>query len=115
MICFAPARADDCQSHLSGRIVLILTTLAALPTPTRAAIPGIEFAALKMLVEAEADLRREGVTPWRAALNAEVLEMLRHSPLAEALGRQRMFFTVEEAVAASQERMPGVGSTGRQR
>jgi high affinity sulfate transporter 1 len=68
------------------------------------AIPGFEFTALKMLVEAEAQLREKGVELWLAALNPEALEMVRRTPLAERLGRARMFFTVENGVAAFEER-----------
>jgi MFS superfamily sulfate permease-like transporter len=64
------------------------------------AIPGIEYTALRMLVEGEEKLREEGVEFWLAALNPEALEMVRRTPLAERLGRERMFFTVEDAVAA---------------
>jgi MFS superfamily sulfate permease-like transporter len=60
-------------------------------------IPDLEFTALKMLREAEAKLREEGVELWLAALSAEALELVRASPLGEVLGRERMFFTVERA------------------
>jgi high affinity sulfate transporter 1 len=63
-------------------------------------VPGIEFTALRMLVEAEEKWRERGVEIWLAALNPEVLELVRKTPLAERLGRERMFFTVEDAVAA---------------
>ena len=32
------------------------------------------------------------------ALNSEVMTVVRHSGLAERLGRERMFFTLEQAV-----------------
>lgn len=64
------------------------------------AVPGIEFTALRMLVEAEEKWRARGVEIWLAALNPEVLDLVRRSPLAERLGRERMFFTVEDAAAA---------------
>jgi anti-anti-sigma regulatory factor len=69
-------------------------------------VPGIEFTALRMLVEAEEKWRAEGVEIWLAALNPEVLELVRKTPLAERLGRERMFFTVEDAVAAYEARRP---------
>ena len=37
---------------------------------------------------------------WLAALNPEALELVRRTELAERLGRERMYFTVEDAVAA---------------
>jgi MFS superfamily sulfate permease-like transporter len=68
------------------------------------AIPGFEFTALKMLVEAEERLRGQGIDLWLAALNPEALEVVRRTPLAERLGHTRMFFTVEDAVSAFQRR-----------
>ena len=50
--------------------------------------------------------RAEGVEIWLAALNPEVLDLVRKTPLAERLGRSRMFFTVEDAVAAFEARDP---------
>ena len=63
-------------------------------------IPGLEFTALRMLVEAEERLRGRGVELWLAAINPEALEVMRQTPLAERLGRERMFFTVEAALDA---------------
>jgi high affinity sulfate transporter 1 len=67
-------------------------------------IPGFEFTALKMLGDAEAKLRDEGVELWLAALTTESLARVRGLPLGEILGRERMFFTVERAVDAYLER-----------
>jgi hypothetical protein len=60
-----------------------------------------------MLGEAEAKLREEGVSLWLAALSPEALRMVQASPLGELLGRERMLFTVEQAVQR-------FTSTGRQ-
>ena len=68
------------------------------------AIPGFEFTALKMLVDAEAQLRGEGVELWLVALNPEALEMVQRTPLGRTLGRERMFFNLESAVDAWQAR-----------
>jgi high affinity sulfate transporter 1 len=68
------------------------------------AIPGLEYTALKMLIEGEEKQREQGRELWLAALNPEVLELVRRTPLAERLGRERMFFTVEQAVAAFEAR-----------
>lgn len=68
------------------------------------AIPGFEYTALKMLVEGEEKQREQGREFWLAALNPEALELVRRTPLAERLGRERMFFTVEQAVAAFEAR-----------
>ena len=67
-------------------------------------IPGFEFTALKMLIDGEEKMRDQGVTLWLAALNPEALDMVRRTPLADMLGRERMFFTVEDAVNAYQKR-----------
>jgi anti-anti-sigma factor len=72
------------------------------------AVPGIEFTALRMLVEAEEKWRERGIEFWLAALNPEVLDLVRRTPLAERLGRERMFFTVEDAVAAFEARRPAI-------
>jgi len=64
------------------------------------AIPGFEFTALNMLVNAEEQLRRDGVDLWLVSLNPEALEMIRRTPLAERLGSNRMRFNLEETVDA---------------
>ena len=58
----------------------------------------IEYTALKMLIEAEETLRRQGVTLWMASLTPEVLKVVQQSPLGRTLGRDRMFFNVQAAV-----------------
>jgi high affinity sulfate transporter 1 len=58
----------------------------------------IEYTALKMLIEAEEKLRRQGVTLWMASLTPEVLKVVQQSPLGRTLGRDRMFFNVQAAV-----------------
>jgi SulP family sulfate permease len=68
------------------------------------AIPGFEYTALRMLVAAEQRLREQGAQLWLSNLNPEALEVVNRTPLAERLGRERMFFTVQDAVAAYQQR-----------
>ena len=68
------------------------------------AIPGLEFTALKMLIEGEGRWARKGVELWLASLNPAAMEVLQRTPLAQKLGRERMYFTVEQAVAAHQAR-----------
>jgi MFS superfamily sulfate permease-like transporter len=58
----------------------------------------IEYTALKMLTGAEEKLRRDGIMLWLAALNPEVLAMVQRSGLGATLGRERMFFNVQQAV-----------------
>jgi len=72
------------------------------------AIPDFEYTALKMLVEAEEKQREQGIELWLAALSPEALELVRRTPLAERLGRERMYFTVEQAVAAFEARKAAV-------
>jgi MFS superfamily sulfate permease-like transporter len=62
------------------------------------ATPNFEFTALKLLNDADARLKDEGVELWLAALTPEALSLIQRSPLGERLGRERMFFTVPQAV-----------------
>jgi high affinity sulfate transporter 1 len=59
----------------------------------------LEYTALKMLTEREKRTRELGVSLWLVGLNPEVLAMVQRSPLGAALGRERMHFTLELAVA----------------
>ena len=69
----------------------------------------LEYTALKMWTEAEQRLREAGVTVWLVGLNPGVLAMVRNSPLGEALGDERMFHNLEQAVAFYQSRYLGAG------
>ena len=66
------------------------------------AVFDLEYTALKMLTEAEQRHRQNGVQLWLVGLNPGVLEMVQHSPLGQTLGRDRMFFDLEQAVARYQ-------------
>lgn len=70
----------------------------------------LEYTALKMLIEAERALGEQGVSLWLAGLNPEVLAMVRRAALAEALGTDRMFATLEQALVRFQS--PGISSPG---
>jgi high affinity sulfate transporter 1 len=59
----------------------------------------LEYTALKMLIEGERRQRERGVSLWLVGLNPEVLSMIQRSPLGAALGRERMHFSLELAVA----------------
>jgi len=59
----------------------------------------LEYSALKMLTEAEERNRELGISLWLVGLNPSVLAMVQRSPLGETLGRERMFFNLEQAVA----------------
>jgi anti-anti-sigma factor len=63
------------------------------------AIFDLEYTALKMLVEAERKSRDAGVRLWLVGMNPEVLAVVQHSSLGEALGREGMHFNLETAVA----------------
>jgi high affinity sulfate transporter 1 len=66
------------------------------------AIFDLEYSALKMLAESERRVRERGGQLWLAALNPDVLAVVLRSPLGQALGRERLFFTLEQAVARFQ-------------
>jgi anti-anti-sigma factor len=59
----------------------------------------LEYTALKMLTEGEKRGSERGVSLWLVGLNPEVLAMIQRSPLGEILGRERMHFNLEVAVA----------------
>ncbi len=63
------------------------------------AVFDIEYTAVKMLVEGEEKLRQEGIALWLAALNPEALAVVQRTTLGATLGRERMFFNVDAAVA----------------
>lgn len=61
-------------------------------------VTDLEYSALKMLIEAEANLRANGIQLWLVALNPEVLEVVQRSSLGDTLGRERMLFTLPLAI-----------------
>ncbi|HEY5973782.1 MAG TPA: SulP family inorganic anion transporter [Geobacteraceae bacterium] len=62
------------------------------------AVPSLEYTALRMLTDGEEKLRDEGTMLCLVAMNPEVVTVVQHSQLWERLGRERMFFTLEQAV-----------------
>jgi high affinity sulfate transporter 1 len=62
----------------------------------------LEYTALKTLIEAENRQREQGVMLWLVGLTPGVLAMVQNSPLGKTLGRERMFFDLEQAVAKYQ-------------
>jgi anti-anti-sigma factor len=62
-------------------------------------VTDLEYTALKMLIEAEKRQRERGVSIWLVGLNPEVLSVIQRSPLGKVLGRERMHFNLEVAVA----------------
>jgi high affinity sulfate transporter 1 len=73
-------------------------TKAAVVVLDCSAVIDLEYTALKMLTEAEEQLRREGITLWLASLNPEVLAMVNRSTIGQTLGRERMLFNLQSAV-----------------
>jgi MFS superfamily sulfate permease-like transporter len=63
------------------------------------AVPDLEYTALKMLIEAEAQARARGVSLWLVGLTPATLALVKRSSLGDLLGRERMHFNVEVAVA----------------
>ena len=70
------------------------------------AVFDLEYSALKMLIEAERRHRERGVMLWLVGLNPAVLAMVQRSPLGSTLGRERMHFSLEQAVARYRELFP---------
>jgi anti-anti-sigma factor len=66
----------------------------------------IEYTALKMLIEAEKRQRDRGVSFWLVGLNPEVLAVIQRSSLGEVLGRERMHFSLELALATYLASLP---------
>jgi MFS superfamily sulfate permease-like transporter len=64
------------------------------------AVPNIEYTALKLLSEFEEKLRASGTLLWLAALNPDALEVVERAPLGQALGHDRRFVHLEQAVEA---------------
>jgi SulP family sulfate permease len=62
------------------------------------AVPDIEYTALRMLTEAEENMREAGITLWLSALNPEALKVIRQAPLGGILGQDRMFYTLKQAM-----------------
>ncbi len=68
------------------------------------AVFDLEYTALKMLTEGERKVRERGVELWLAGLTPAVLAVVQRSTLGQTLGRERMLFNVETAVARYQAR-----------
>jgi sulfate permease, SulP family len=70
------------------------------------AVTDLEYTALKTLIESEHKARERGVLLWLVGLNRQVMTMVMRSQLGETLGRERMFFNLEMAVAKYLELPP---------
>lgn len=67
------------------------------------AVPDLEYSALQMLIEGERLLSESKGALWLAGLNPGVLEVVRHSGLAERLGHERMLFDAHTAIGKYQQ------------
>lgn len=74
-------------------------------------VPDIEYSALQMLIEGEARFADRGVTLWLAALNPDVLEVVRHAGFDQRLGRDRMLFNARAAIERFQTLQAEAGGT----
>ena len=55
-----------------------------------------------MMTDGEEKFREEGTILWLVAMNRDVVAVIQRSPLWERLGRERMFFTLDQAVTEYQ-------------
>jgi high affinity sulfate transporter 1 len=75
-------------------------------------VQDVEYSALQMVVEGEQRFAERGVTLWLTGLNPGVLEIVRHSGLAERLGRERMPHNAHAAIEQFQTMQTAPGGTG---
>jgi sulfate permease, SulP family len=71
-------------------------------------VPDLEYTALKSLIEGEKRQRDLGTLLWLIGLNPKVLQVVQRSPLGTILGRERMHFSLELAVAKYQAIYPTI-------
>jgi len=72
-------------------------------------VPDLEYSALQALMEGEKRLTERGLVVWLAGLNPGVLEMVRHSGLADRLGRDRLLFNARAAIERFQDLWAAAG------
>jgi MFS superfamily sulfate permease-like transporter len=77
------------------------------------AVHELEYTALRMLTDGEEQMRESGTELWLVGMNSSVLTVVQNSPLGERLGRERMFFTMEQAVARYQQVYGGTTTGGQ--
>jgi sulfate permease, SulP family len=61
-------------------------------------VPDLEYSALQTLIDSEQRYADRGISVWLVGLNPGVLEMVRHTGLADRLGRDRMLFNARAAI-----------------
>jgi high affinity sulfate transporter 1 len=100
-------------SHVGNRILTLINEYSPrVLVIDCSAVPDIEYSALEMLTAADRKLQAAGITLWLAALNPEPLGIIQKSELGKVLGRERLCFNLEQAVARFQARANG-GSTDK--
>ncbi len=62
------------------------------------AVFDVEYTVLKMLAEGEGRMREHDISLYLVGLTPEVLVAVRRSPFGQAVGQERMFFNLEQAV-----------------
>ena len=63
-------------------------------------VPDLEYTALKMLIEGERRQRERGLKLWLVGMKPQVLEVIRRSPLGQAIGHDAVLYNLEIAVAS---------------
>jgi sulfate permease, SulP family len=63
------------------------------------AVFDVEYTVLKMLAEAEERMKARGISVWLVGLTPDVLTAVRRSPFGLAIGDERMFFNLDQAVS----------------
>jgi high affinity sulfate transporter 1 len=76
-------------------------------------VPDIEYSALQMLIEGDKRTAELGATLWLTGLNPGVLEVAKHSGLADRLGRERMLFNARTAIERYQSLQAAAVATPR--
>ncbi len=94
------ANADHIAQKIRILVAQFHPTVVAIDL---SAVPDLEYTALKMLTEGEKRQRERGISLWLVGLTPGVLQMVQRSLLGTALGRERMQFSLELAVARYQE------------
>ncbi len=84
--------------------VLVETAKPAVVIFECSGIVDIEYTALRALINFERKLAQNGIALWVTALNPAALEVVNRSSLGTTLGRERMFFNLQRAVAAFEAR-----------
>ena len=68
-------------------------------------VPNFEYTSIKQFLDFDDKLQTSGVTLWLAALNREAYETIEKTELGKTLGHERMFFNLEQAVEAYQDKL----------